>query len=87
MTERKISPHAQEQAARRGVDEATIARIAERPEQVVALRAGREVRQSRIAGRDGKSYLVRVFVDVAGERETVVTVYMTGKIAKYWRTS
>src|SRR5713226_8822358 len=35
VTERKISAHALDQAARRGVDEATMTRVAERPEQVV----------------------------------------------------
>jgi hypothetical protein len=85
VTERKISPHALEQAARRGVDEATLARIAGEPEQVVAVRPAREVRQSRIAGAEGKTYLVRVFVDIAAGLETVVTVYKTSKIAKYWR--
>ena len=85
MTERKISAHALDQAARRGVDEATMTRIAERPEQVVAVRVGREVRQSRVSGEDGRRFLVRVFVDIAAEQETVVTVYKTSKIAKYWR--
>lgn len=80
--------HALEQAARRGVDEATVAQIAERPEQVVEVRPGREVRQSRIPDpAEGKSYLVRVFVDTVAGQETVVTVYRTSKIAKYWRVS
>lgn len=87
MTERRISPHALGQAARRGVDEATLDRITGEPEQVIVVRPGREVRQSRIAGAEGKSYLVRVFVDIAPGRETVVTVYRTSKIAKYWRES
>ncbi len=88
MTERKISAHAFEQAARRGVDEATLRQVAERPEQVVEVRPGREVRQSRIPGQEeGESYLVRVFVDIVGDQETVVTVYKTSKIGKYWRES
>jgi hypothetical protein len=36
---------------------------------------------------EGKSYLVRVFVDIAAGQETVVTVYKTSKVAKYWRVS
>jgi hypothetical protein len=31
--------------------------------------------------------LVRVFVDLAPEGETVVTVYRTSRIEKYWRIS
>lgn len=87
MTTRKVSPHAIEQANRRGVDEVTLNRIADRPEQVLAVRRGREVRQSRIQSSEGTRYLVRVFVDIAGNHETVVTVYKTSKIAKYWRES
>ena len=79
--------HALAQAARRGVDEAALTRIAERPEQVVPVRPGREVRQSRIQNPEGTSYLVRVFVDIVAGEETVVTVYKTSKIAKYWRES
>ena len=30
-------------------------------------------------------YLVRVFVDVYRNPDEVVTVYMTSKLAKYWR--
>ena len=37
--------------------------------------------------QQGTPYLVRVFVDIAGNEETVVTVYKTSKIAKYWRES
>lgn len=87
MIARRISAHAFAQAARRGVDEATLTRIAERPEQVVPVRPGREVRQSRIQNPEGTSYLVRVFVDIVAGEETVVTVYKTSKIAKYWRES
>ena len=87
MTTRKVSAHALDQARRRGVDEATLDRVADRPEQVVPVRPGREVRQSRIPSPQGTTYLVRVFVDIAGNEETVVTVYKTSKIAKYWRES
>ncbi|MDP2639091.1 MAG: DUF4258 domain-containing protein [Betaproteobacteria bacterium] len=87
MTTREVSTHALDQARRRGVDKATLDRVADRPEQVVPVRPGREVRQSRIPGTEGTPYLVRVFVDIAGSEETVVTVYKTSKIAKYWRES
>ena len=52
------------------------------------LRPGREVRQSRVPFPPADTvYLVRVFVDVAAGTETVVTVYRTSKIDKYWRTT
>jgi hypothetical protein len=33
----------------------------------------------------GKTYLVRVFVDVDRSRAEVVTVYRTSRVAEYWR--
>lgn len=83
-----LSDHVQLQAARRGIDEAIVRSVALAPEQVIPVRAGREVRQSRIPfPPDGVDYLVRVFVDVSPERETVVTVYRTSRIDKYWRAA
>lgn len=83
----KLSDHVRRQAARRGIDEATVRAVAETPEQVVPVRPGREVRQSRIPfAPAGDVFLVRVFVDIAIGSETAVTVYRTSKIAKYWRT-
>lgn len=85
---RVLSDHVRRQAARRGIDEAIVRAIAEAPEQVAPVRDGREVRQSRVPfPPDGMPYLVRVFVDVSPELETVVTVYPPSRIAKYWRTS
>jgi hypothetical protein len=40
--------------------------------------------QSR-AAMDGKSYLLRVFVDIGPDKAEVVTVYRTSRIEKYWR--
>jgi len=40
--------------------------------------------QSRI-NVAGRIYLVRVFVDVCRNPAEVVTVYLTSKLAKYWR--
>lgn len=54
------------------------------PEQRIQMRPGREVLQSRIA-LQGKTYLVRVFVDVDRKPPEVMTVYRTSKIEKYWR--
>ena len=54
------------------------------PEQRHAVRAGRDVLQSRIAFA-GKMYLLRVFVDIDRYPAEVITVYRTRRIGKYWR--
>lgn len=82
-----LSEHVRQQAARRGIDEAIIRAVAGAPEQVVPVRHGREVRQSRVPfPPSGIQYLVRVFVDVSPGLETVVTAYRTSRIEKYWRS-
>jgi hypothetical protein len=58
------------------------------PEQAIGVRTGREVRQSRVAfPPEGKTYLVRVVVDLGPDALRVVTAYRTSKIEKYWRSS
>ncbi|CAN5653555.1 DUF4258 domain-containing protein [soil metagenome] len=82
-----LSDHARTEAARRGIDEAIVRAVAEVPEQVLPVRAGREVRQSRVPfPPGGRVYPVRIFVDVDSGSETAVTVYRTSRINKYWRT-
>jgi hypothetical protein len=83
-----VSEHAREQASRRGLGESTVLDVARAPEQRIAVRRGREIRQSRIAiPAGGKLYLVRVVVDTGGDGDTVVTVYRTSRIKKYWSAS
>ena len=80
-----LSEHARTQAARRGLSEDVVLEVARSPEQRLAVRPGREVRQSRVGmPAGGTLYLVRVVVDSGPEADTVVTVYRTSKIDKYW---
>lgn len=83
-----LSEHARTQAARRGVSEDIVLGVARSPEQRLEARPGREVRQSRIGvAESGTLYLVRVVVDPGQDGDTVVTVYRTSKIDKYWSSS
>ena len=80
-----LSEHARMQAARRGLSEDVVLGVARSPEQRLAVRPGREVRQSRVRTPAGSTlYLVRVVVDSGQDGDTVVTVYRTSKIDKYW---
>ena len=83
-----VSEHAREQASRRSLSEATLLEVARTPEQRIAVRPGREIRQSRITmPAGGKLYLVRVVVDTGPQADTVVTVYRTSRIERYWSGS
>jgi hypothetical protein len=79
-----ITPHALQEIARRGIDEGIVKQVLSEPEQREVVRKGRELLQSRVE-MFGKSYVVRVFVDVDRRPAEVVTVYRTSKITKYWR--
>ena len=64
----------------------TLARIILSPHQILAVRPGRQIRQSIVSSSpDGRRYLVRVIVDVHGGDIRIVTVYRTSRLAKYWR--
>lgn len=78
-----LSPHARLQMQRRGIDKIVVQRVLAAPEQREAVRTGRDVLQARV-DFGGRSYLVRVFVDVDRSPPEVVTVYRTSKIEKYW---
>ncbi len=67
---------------RRGIGREEVDRVILAPEEVVFVRPGRIVCQSRVREK-GKDYLLRVFVDVNRKPAQVVTVYKTSKVSKY----
>ena len=74
--------------SRRGLSEDAVARVLRAPEQRLEVRPGRVLFQSRLMLEEpGRTYLVRVFVDVDRRPAQVVTAYRTTKILKYWRES
>jgi hypothetical protein len=78
-----LTPHAEEELRRRGLEPAVIGEVLAAPERRSVFRPGREVLESRLE-LEGKRYLLRVFVDVDRSPAEVVTAYRTSKIAKYW---
>lgn len=80
----EITSHAAFEMQRRGVAESVVRGVLAAPEQRYPVRPGRDVLQSRVEVQ-GKTYLVRVFVDIDRSPAEVVTVYVTSRVAKYWR--
>ena len=68
----------------RGLSVDVVHRVVTSPEQIVAEQNGKSAYQSRVEF-GGKMFLVRVIVADDTEPKTVVTVYRTSNIAKYWR--
>jgi hypothetical protein len=81
----EITDHAGFEIKRRRIDENAVHDVLSAPEQRHAVRTGRHVLQSRLK-LGGKTYLLRVFVDVDREPAEVVTVYLTSRVEKYWRS-
>lgn len=69
---------------RRNIGSEIVEKVLAAPNQRESVRAGRDIFQSKIEV-GGKSYLIRVFVDVDQTPAQVVTAYRTSKIEKYWR--
>lgn len=81
-----LTDHARFEMERRGIPEDTVYRVAAAPEQVVPAPRGRMIYQSRLSrSQGGRPLLVRAVVEERGDTLTVVTVYASSKIAKYWQ--
>jgi hypothetical protein len=78
----RLSNHAREEAERRGIPLNVLQSIMEAPGQVVEVHSQRRTYQSKVM-MDDKLYVVRAIVELT-DPLTVVTVYRTSKIEKYW---
>jgi hypothetical protein len=82
----RITDHAKMEMQRRQIDETDVARALHHPGQVVRVRSGHIIYQSKIRlGNPSKDYLLRVVIAIDQEPPAVVTVYRTSKVDKYWR--
>jgi hypothetical protein len=79
----RLSNHAVEEMARRGISEELVAAVMADPEQIVPGYGERVVYQSRHTIND-TLYIIRVIVEKT-DPLTVVTVYRSSKVTKYWR--
>jgi hypothetical protein len=77
-----FSTHAREEAARRNIPLEVLHQVMETPDQVVAVHSQRQAYQSKVV-MDAKLYVVRVIVEMT-DPPTVITIYRTSKIEKYW---
>ena len=82
----RITEHARQEMTRRSVSQDKLNKVLEQPQQVVPAQSGRKIYPSQLDFGEGKIYLVRVIVEDKNEQATVVTVYRTSKIEKYWRS-
>ena len=76
------TPHALEQVAARGIQREAVEAALRAPSTIYEIRVGRVV-ATYPAEIDGKSHLVRIFVDIDRTPPEIVTAYRTSKIRKY----
>jgi hypothetical protein len=79
-----LSSHAQEQLADRSIPFFLLEFVLNQPQQIYE-EDGVQVYQSQF-DRSGKVQLLRVYVNASVEPAVVVTIYVTSKIEKYWRS-
>ena len=80
MKQFRFIDHALKELARRDIPKQLVLDALEQPDQVVPNVEGREAYHKRVE-INGKPYLLRIIVE---NGNTVVTVYRTSKVKKYW---
>ncbi|MGH8583324.1 MAG: DUF4258 domain-containing protein [Gammaproteobacteria bacterium] len=80
----RFSKHAEREMARRSISRDIVEGVLAAPAQK-APEHGAIVCYQSVAEIDRKPYLVRIMVNETTAPPTVVTVYRTSKIEKYWR--
>jgi len=80
----RFSKHTEREMARRGISRDIVQGVLAAPAQKVPEHGAIVCYQS-IVEIDQKPYLVRVMVNETTSAPTVVTVYRTSKIKRYWR--
>ena len=79
------SNHAEEELVRRKISKKIIEQGVNEPEQILDFEDDIIIYQSIINFDNKKKYLVRAVVSENKDSKTLITVYKTSKIKKYWR--
>ena len=82
----KLTAHAESEIVRRKIPDHLLEVLLQSPQQVVSTYGGRKIYQSQV-DLENTVYLLRAVVDDRVQPPTVVTVYRTSKILKYWRVT
>lgn len=81
----RISRHAEDELRIRNISRKVMEEILTSPQQTIDQESGMKVLQSRVV-EHGTEFLVRVVVAFDTDPPTVVTLYKTTKIGRYWQT-
>ena len=78
-----FSDHARKEMLRRNITQLQIEEVLQSSEQIISVNEERSIYQSRLE-LNQKQYLLKVVGDIRGDLLTVVTIYKTSKVKKYW---
>lgn len=81
----RLTRHAEDELKRRMIPRELLDSVLENPQQVAPEYGGRKAYQSKLDFGEGKIYLLRAIVNDLVDPATVLTVYRTSRIDKYWR--
>ena|GEM_PF-694546 len=81
----KLTDHTEKELEQRQIPRKLLEEVMSAPQQIVPEYSGRRAYQSKLDFGGGRVFLVRAIVDESTEPFTVVTVYRTSKVDKYWR--
>lgn len=80
-----ITDHALFEAVRRGITEESIISVINNPQQKLPSKKGRVILQNKYFDKaTNKEMLLKVIGTETAEGFTVITVYKTSRISKYW---
>ncbi|MBU6411633.1 MAG: DUF4258 domain-containing protein [Verrucomicrobiota bacterium] len=80
----RFSKHAENELVLRQIPREFAERVLREPQQIVLERPPKKAYQSKV-DLGGKIFLLRVIVDDTTKPVTIVTLYRTKKINKYWK--
>lgn len=80
----RLSNHSIKQISDREIPIELLEQVLNTPDQVLLQDDRSRVYQSKFIGVNYKTYLLRVFVNDSVEPITVISVYLTSKVTKYW---
>jgi hypothetical protein len=78
----RLSKHAADQRQDRHIGTAEIDSVVQSPEQILPGQRGTKIHQGRIRGG---TMLLRLVIDDRTDPATIVTIYPTSQINRYWR--
>jgi hypothetical protein len=81
----QLSDHAREALRERKIELGLVEQVLDEPQQRLDEQLGRKAYQSRFTSKRGIDFLLRLIVDESTDPLTVVTLYWTSRVTRYWR--